>query len=212
GSAFADPKSDGFGIRQQPETEVSSQIGTEPNIGGSKKEVLLDENWGSQGGKKDEERRVAVSTVAWLTLAMAAATGLGAIPFFFVDLEAQWAGICNGIAAGVMLAASFDLVQEGQKYGGGSWVVIGILAGGIFILLCQKVAGMYPAWHGYGYGMYLVHCMGAVRPGYGQGVSSSTRVRLEVPKYPDVPGYCWTHPSRTQGVPTAYPPVKTTNF
>lgn len=83
-------------------------------------------------------KRVSVSTVALLTLAMAAATGLGAIPFFFMDLQAQWAGICNGIAAGVMLAASFDLVQEGQKYGGGTWVVMGIVAGGFFILCCQK--------------------------------------------------------------------------
>ncbi|KAG8037189.1 hypothetical protein GUJ93_ZPchr1105g33316 [Zizania palustris] len=59
-------------------------------------------------------RRVSVSMVAWSTLAMAAATGLGALPFFFLELEAQWAGLCNGLAAGVMLAASFDLVQEGQ--------------------------------------------------------------------------------------------------
>jgi hypothetical protein len=83
--------------------------------------------------------KVSVTTVAWLTLAMAAATGLGAIPFFFVELEAQWAGICNGLAAGVMLAASFDLVQEGQEHGSGSWVVIGILSGGIFIWLCKRV-------------------------------------------------------------------------
>jgi hypothetical protein len=38
-----------------------------------------------------------------------------------------------------MLAASFDLVQEGQVYGSGSWVVFGILSGGIFIWLCKKV-------------------------------------------------------------------------
>ncbi|GLJ26176.1 hypothetical protein SUGI_0502090 [Cryptomeria japonica] len=138
GSASADSKSNDFGIRQLPETEVSNQLVTEPNIGGSKTEVYSDQKNELQGGKKDVERRVAVSTVALCTLAMAAATGLGALPFFFVDLEAQWAGICNGLAAGVMLAASFDLVQEGQKYGGGSWVVFGILAGGIFILLCQK--------------------------------------------------------------------------
>lgn len=72
--------------------------------------------------------KVPVSTVAWLTLAMAVATGLGAVPFFFVQLEPRWGGICNGVASGVMLAASFDLIQEGQKYGGGSWVVIGILS------------------------------------------------------------------------------------
>ncbi|CAF1919794.1 uncharacterized protein LOC106397460 [Brassica napus] len=53
----------------------------------------------------------SVSTVVLFTLAMAAATGLGAVPFFFVKLDLQWAGICNGMAAGVMLAASFDLVN-----------------------------------------------------------------------------------------------------
>lgn len=93
----------------------------------------------SNSGVAGTAGKVSVTTVAWLTLAMAAATGLGAIPFFFVELEAQWAGVCNGLAAGVMLAASFDLVQEGQEHGSGSWVVIGILSGGVFIWLCKKV-------------------------------------------------------------------------
>ncbi|KAK3138309.1 hypothetical protein QOZ80_5AG0367190 [Eleusine coracana subsp. coracana] len=92
------------------------------------------------GGKP---RKVSVSTVAWSTLAMAVATGLGAVPFFFMELEAQWAGLCNGLAAGVMLAASFDLVQEGQVYGSGSWVVFGILSGGMFIWLCKKFLEQY---------------------------------------------------------------------
>ncbi|CAA0816590.1 Putative zinc transporter [Striga hermonthica] len=87
--------------------------------------------------------RVSVSTVALFTLAMAAATGLGAVPFFFLELDPQWAGICNGMAAGVMLAASFDLIQEGQGHGSGSWVVLGILAGGVFIWLCKKFLEQY---------------------------------------------------------------------
>ncbi|CAN7002924.1 unnamed protein product [Brassica oleracea var. botrytis] len=53
----------------------------------------------------------SVSTVVLFTLAMAAATGLGAVPFFFVKLDPHWPGICNGMAAGVMLAASFELVN-----------------------------------------------------------------------------------------------------
>lgn len=93
--------------------------------------------------RKGGNSRVSVSTVGLFTLAMAAATGLGAIPFFFVELDAQWAGICNGMAAGVMLAASFDLIQEGQDHGSGNWVVIGILAGGIFIWLCKKFLEHY---------------------------------------------------------------------
>lgn len=99
----------------------------------------------SNGIEKDTDKwlvinnRVSVLTVALFTLAMAAATGLGAIPFFFVELDPQWAGVCNGMAAGVMLAASFDLIQEGQDHGSGGWVVVGILAGAVFILLCKKV-------------------------------------------------------------------------
>lgn len=95
------------------------------------------------GDWQDGNSRVSVSTVAIFTLAMAAATGLGALPFFFMELDPQWAGICNGMAAGVMLAASFDLIQEGQDHGSGSWVVLGILAGGIFIWLCKKFLEQY---------------------------------------------------------------------
>lgn len=87
---------------------------------------------------KSANSEVSVSTVALFTLAMAASTGLGAVPFF-VERDPQWPGLCNGMAAGVMLAASFDLVQEGQGHGAGNWVVIGLLAGGLFILLCKKV-------------------------------------------------------------------------
>ncbi|CAK9187443.1 unnamed protein product [Ilex paraguariensis] len=95
------------------------------------------------GERKGLSNRVSVVTVALFTLAMAATTGLGAIPFFFVELDPQWAGICNGMAAGVMLAASFDLIQEGQDHGSGNWVVIGILTGGVFIWLCKKVLEQY---------------------------------------------------------------------
>ncbi|KAK1582393.1 hypothetical protein Q3G72_014549 [Acer saccharum] len=43
------------------------------------------------------------------------------------------------MAAGVMLVASFDLIQEGQGHGASNYVVFGILAGGVFILLCKKI-------------------------------------------------------------------------
>ncbi|KAM7512423.1 hypothetical protein LguiB_011298 [Lonicera macranthoides] len=95
------------------------------------------------GESKGDNVRVSATTVALFTLAMAAATGLGAVPFFFVELDSQWAGICNGMAAGVMLAASFDLIQEGRDHGSSNWVVIGILAGGIFIWLCKKFLEQY---------------------------------------------------------------------
>lgn len=105
------------------------------------------------GNVKGASSRVSVSTVALFTLAMAAATGLGAIPFFFVELDSQWEGICNGMAAGVMLAASFDLIQEGRDHGdSGSLVVTGILAGAIFIWLCKKVMIMFEI-------LFFVYCL-----------------------------------------------------
>ncbi|KAI3978286.1 hypothetical protein MKX01_021768 [Papaver californicum] len=140
-----------YSVIANPENEIKQRTRTAPhkNLGSvvidgtgredsfHKSEDVLDDK------KKDTSSKVFVFTVAWLTLAMAAATGLGAVPFFFVELDPQWAGICNGMAAGVMLAASFDLIQEGQTHGSGTWVVTGILAGGIFILLCKKFLEHY---------------------------------------------------------------------
>ncbi|KAL6513445.1 hypothetical protein OROGR_020931 [Orobanche gracilis] len=144
-----------LGTRSEHEKETSSHgVITAPkrNIGGGvidgsgvERIFNSDKSVGEmdQGQSGNNSIRVSVSTVAFLTLAMAVATGLGAIPFFFFELDPQWAGICNGIAAGVMHAASFDLIQEGQVHGSGSWVVLGILAGGLFIWLCKKVLEQY---------------------------------------------------------------------
>ncbi|MBA0628474.1 hypothetical protein Godav_023197 [Gossypium davidsonii] len=110
---------------------------------GTEKAITSEDNDKEMNDWKGSYSKVSVSTVMLFTLAMAAATGLGSVPFFFVELDPQWAGICNGMAAGVMLAASFDLIQEGQEHGAGTWVVIGILAGGIFILLCKKLLEQY---------------------------------------------------------------------
>ncbi|KAL5991380.1 hypothetical protein ACLOJK_012288 [Asimina triloba] len=140
-------------ITAEPEKEVIQKTRTAPHrnlessiIDGTVAGAGFDDTKdGLDGldGMKGRSGRVSAFTVAWFTLAMAAATGLGAIPFFFVELEPQWAGVCNGLAAGVMLAASFDLVQEGQTYGSGNWVVIGLLSGGIFIWLCKKFLEHY---------------------------------------------------------------------
>ncbi|KAK4800343.1 hypothetical protein SAY86_020830 [Trapa natans] len=132
--------------------EISHKITAPPHksignnvIDGSREEKSWDFHDANDGlGKrKDSSNKVSISTVAHFTLVMAAATGLGAVPFFFVELDPQRAGLCNGMATGVMLAASFDLVQEGQEHGAGSWVVIGILSGGIFIWLCKKFLEQY---------------------------------------------------------------------
>ncbi|KAG7390940.1 hypothetical protein PHYBOEH_006884 [Phytophthora boehmeriae] len=47
----------------------------------------------------------------WLT---AVATGLGALPFYWIrNMDKYWLGICNGLAAGMMLAATGCLFYEG---------------------------------------------------------------------------------------------------
>ncbi|KAJ6739752.1 hypothetical protein OIU74_004504 [Salix koriyanagi] len=127
-------------LRSAPHKNVRSIV-----IDGSGTENADDFD-GTSGGLEERKggyNRVSISTVALFTLAMAVATGLGAVPFFFVELDPHWEGLCGGMAAGVMLAASFDLIQEGQSHGAGSWVVIGILSGGIFILLCKKFLEQY---------------------------------------------------------------------
>jgi hypothetical protein len=64
-----------------------------------------------------------------LTTIMASASGIGAVPFFFVGrLSVEWSALANAIACGVMLAASFDLVHEGEPYS--AWYTIfGVLLG-----------------------------------------------------------------------------------
>ena len=137
-------------ITADGQNEISQRIrAPHKNVGnnvidgtGTEKTISFEDDNTAMGDWKGYNR-VSVSTVALFTLAMAAATGLGAVPFFFVELNPQWAGICNGMAAGVMLAASFDLIQEGQEHGAGTWVVIGILACGFFLLLCKKFLEQY---------------------------------------------------------------------
>jgi hypothetical protein len=63
-------------------------------------------------GAPGSNTRVPVSTVAIMTLFMSLASSLGVIPFFFVGkLSKPWAGFANSLACGVMLAASFGLLE-----------------------------------------------------------------------------------------------------
>ena len=49
-------------------------------------------------------------------LITALATGLGALPFFFIkDISPSFLGKSNAVAAGLMLAASYSLIFEGYK-------------------------------------------------------------------------------------------------
>ena len=76
--------------------------------------VLINPVLEQAGEWKSGNNRVSVSMVAIFTLAMAAATGLSAIPFFFEELDRKWLGVCNGMAVGMMLTATYELIQ--RKY------------------------------------------------------------------------------------------------
>ncbi|CAD7701534.1 unnamed protein product [Ostreobium quekettii] len=86
---------------------------------------------------------VPTVTVFWNTLVMAVASGLGAVPFYFVKkMSKQLVGLSNAIACGVMLAASFDLLHEGEPYGP-MLVVLGIIVGMLFIKYSQAYLEAY---------------------------------------------------------------------
>lgn len=76
-------------------------------------------------------------------LITAIATGLGAIPFFFFrKMTKKWLGISNAVAAGLMLAASFNLIYEGLDYD--VWMVIGgVILGLLFILISQRILNSF---------------------------------------------------------------------
>ena len=58
--------------------------------------------------------RVSALTVLVMTVIMACAAGLGALPFFVIrSLSPTLGAIATATACGVMFAASFDLIHEG---------------------------------------------------------------------------------------------------
>ena len=70
-------------------------------------------------------------------LLTAVATGIGALPFFFVrDVSDRFVAYSNAIAAGLMLGASFGLVAEGTAHGRLE-TLGGVLIGVAFILVTQ---------------------------------------------------------------------------
>jgi zinc transporter ZupT len=76
-------------------------------------------------------------TVFLYALGTALATGLGALPLLAVRrVPPRWMGLANAVAAGLMLTASFRLIQEGIEYGMGR-TVLGVLVGLLFIAVTQ---------------------------------------------------------------------------
>lgn len=125
-------------------------------------------------------QQATILEVFVMTTIMASASGLGALPFFFVGrLSSEWAALANAVACGVMLAASFDLVHEGEPYS--AWYTIfGVLLGGMFIKLSQE---KLERWEGVRFeglhginakrALLLVTVMGAHALGEGSGVGVS---------------------------------------
>jgi zinc transporter ZupT len=79
-------------------------------------------------------------TVFLAALVTALATGVGALPFLVVrEMSARWEALGNAIAAGLMLAASLALVNEGAKIG--VWRTgLGIGLGVVGMWVCTRLA------------------------------------------------------------------------
>ena len=78
-------------------------------------------------------------------LATAAATGFGALPFALArNGGATRLGHADGIASGVMLAASVGLLVEGVARSG-SLTAVGLVIGALFVVAASRVVGEAPA-------------------------------------------------------------------
>lgn len=64
-------------------------------------------------------------------------TGLGALPFLFINkISNKWMGFANALAAGLMLGASLGLLIEGYEYGNGR-LLIGVALGIILVVVAR---------------------------------------------------------------------------
>jgi len=82
---------------------------------------------------------VTVWTVFLAALLTALATGLGAIPFFFVKtIERRWISIASALAAGLMLGASQGLIVDGASHDSGR-LLVGVVLGLAFIAITREL-------------------------------------------------------------------------
>lgn len=69
----------------------------------------------------------------------AAATGIGALPFLFIkQISRRWLSLFHAAAGGLMLSASFSLIQEGMDINPGR-TFIGILIGLGLIVIANRI-------------------------------------------------------------------------
>lgn len=88
---------------------------------------------------------VSVWHVFWVALATDLATGLGAIPFFFVrKFSVRWQGIAYSVAGGMMISAAvFSLAEQGLGRGPVWQTVLGLLAGSAFYWWSARLVSRY---------------------------------------------------------------------
>jgi len=68
------------------------------------------------------------------SLITAVATGIGALPFFFIKkISDSFLGKANAMAAGLMLSASYSLIFEGYKEN--EWMTLGGMLAGVFLVI-----------------------------------------------------------------------------
>jgi len=102
-------------------------------------------NGETNGETEGVKNGVSVYFVAFNTLVMALAAGLGAVPFFLVkEIDKRWLGTANAFASGVMLAASFGLIAEGlegarENHGILIRLLGGMILGVVFIIVSQQM-------------------------------------------------------------------------
>lgn len=85
----------------------------------------------------------AVWDVFIYAMITAIATGLGAIPFFFLkNITRSFLGLSNAAASGLMLAASFSLIYEGMDYNL-LMVCGGMVLGLVFVVLSKQFLDKY---------------------------------------------------------------------
>ena len=93
--------------------------------------------------EKMSSQTTSAWTVLWCTVLMSLATGLGALPFYFTTrLNKRTEGACHAMAVGVMIAASYSLIQESEGLNN-VWLVLGIASGMVFIQKCHKFLDQY---------------------------------------------------------------------
>lgn len=102
--------------------------------------------WKQHGGDSHAVTSELVFWSAWITMAT---TGLGVVPFAFMqEMSPNWIAVMNAIAAGMMLSASVGLIDEGLADADlgtalteRAWfrVVVGLLSGVGFICLAKRI-------------------------------------------------------------------------